>query len=231
MPRFFNTAGTCVPDRHYMIPPERRLEQVRSLIEHGLFFVIHAPRQTGKTTLLHALARALNQEGRYTSLVISVENLRRTTDVREGNLSLIHHLHADSRFLLPAAEHAPDLATFGVNPHSALHDFLRAWSASCPKPLVLFLDEIDSLPEDLLLSVLSQLRMGYTGRAAAPFVHSLALVGLRDVRDYRIRLRPNSASMGTASPFNIKSDSLTLRNFSRDDVAELYGQHTADTGS
>ena len=99
----------------------------------------------------------------------------------------------------------------------------------CPKPIVLLLDEIDSLPEDLLLSVLAQLRRGYTARPL-PFVHSLALVGVRDVRDYRVKIRPEQESMGTASPFNVKSDSLTLRNFSRDEVAELYAQHTAETG-
>ncbi|RME27626.1 MAG: hypothetical protein D6798_04145, partial [Deltaproteobacteria bacterium] len=32
------------------------------------------------------------------------------------------------------------------------------------------------------------------------------------------------------SPFNIKAESLTLRNFDRDEIAELYAQHTDDTG-
>lgn len=229
MPRFFNTAGPCLPDRHYMIPPERRLVEARKLVERGLFFVLHAPRQTGKTTLLNTLARALNQEGLFTALVTSVEHLRRLTDIREGNLSLMHRLYEDSRDLLPPAEQAPEPSRFSADPPSALHAFLRAWAAASTKPLVLFLDEIDCLPEDLLLSVLGQLRMGYTARPA-PFLHSLALVGLRDVRDYRVRLRPERDSMGTASPFNVKSDSLTLPSFTRDEVAELYAQHTAETG-
>ncbi len=92
MPRYFNTAGPCVPGVHYMIPPERRLTDARRLVEQGLFFVLHAARQTGKTTLLNALARALRQEGRFTALVDSVEYLRRVTDPREGNLSLLHSL-------------------------------------------------------------------------------------------------------------------------------------------
>ncbi len=36
--------------------------------------------------------------------------------------------------------------------------------------------------------------------------------------------------LGTSSPFNIKVRSLTLRNFTAEEVAELYTQHTADTG-
>lgn len=229
MPRFFNTAGTCLPDEHYMLPPERRLGEVRGLIDQGLFFVIHAPRQTGKTTFLNSLARSLNREGRYTAVVMSVEYLRRTTDVVQGNHSLIRNVLEASRSLVPPDEQSPDPAGFGDDPLRALHDYLGAWAAACPKPIVLLIDEIDSLPEDLLISVLAQLRMGYTARPA-PFIRSLALVGLRDVRDYRVRLRSDTESMGTSSPFNVKSDSLTLRNFTRDEVAELYDQHTADTG-
>lgn len=58
----------------------------------------------------------------------------------------------------------------------------------------------------------------------------MALVGLRDVRDYRWQVRPEVQSLGTSSPFNIKVESLTLPNFTADEVDELHGQHTADTG-
>lgn len=229
MARSFNVAGPCIPGRHFLIPSERRLPEARSLVKQGLFFVLHAPRQSGKTTLLNTLARALNEEGRFTALVISVEHLRPVNDVSRGILSIVHGIHVDSQIRLSEAEHAPDPAPFAQEPLSALLDYLRAWSAACPKPTVLFIDEIDCLPADLLLSVLGQLRMGYAARPA-PFLHSLALVGLRDVRDFRVKLRPDADSMGTSSPFNVKSDSLTLRNFTEDEVAELYLQHTADTG-
>ncbi|HSO00749.1 MAG TPA: hypothetical protein VLS89_20795, partial [Candidatus Nanopelagicales bacterium] len=168
-------------------------------------------------------------EGRFAAVVTSVEFLRRATDVAEATREIVRSVLEDSRKFLPAAEQAPDPLDFTQDALRALNNYLSAWSAACPRPIVLFIDEIDSLPEDLLLNVLGQLRMGYTARPAA-FVHSLALVGVRDVLDYRARLRPDDESMGTASPFNVKSDSLTLRNFSHEEVAELYAQHTADTG-
>ena len=56
MPRHFNTAGPCHPDKHYMMPSEARLHDFRPLIEQESYFVLHAPRQTGKTTSLRALA-------------------------------------------------------------------------------------------------------------------------------------------------------------------------------
>ena len=50
MARHFNTAGPCKPDIHYMLPATRRLPTVRSLIDSQSYFVLHAPRQIGKTT-------------------------------------------------------------------------------------------------------------------------------------------------------------------------------------
>jgi hypothetical protein len=61
------------------------------------------------------------------------------------------------------------------------------------------------------------------------FPWSLALVGLRDVRDYRVR-GDEREHLGTASPFNISVESLTLKDFTPAEVAELFAQHTADTG-
>src|SRR5690349_350374 len=133
MARFFNTAGPCLPDRHYMLPPERRIGEMRTLIERGQFFVLHAPRQTGKTTLLNALAASLQSEGRLSALVVSVEFLRGTTDVVQGNIALAHRIHTASQVQLPHAEQPPDPAAFETNPLSALHDFLAAWAAACPK--------------------------------------------------------------------------------------------------
>ena len=49
MERFFNIAGPCVAAKHYMLPATERLPEVDRMIRRGLYFVIHAPRQSGKT--------------------------------------------------------------------------------------------------------------------------------------------------------------------------------------
>ncbi len=61
--RFFNTTGPCFPERHYLVPPLKRLYGVEWLIARGQYFVIHAPRQSGKTTYAFALMQHLNQGG------------------------------------------------------------------------------------------------------------------------------------------------------------------------
>ncbi len=70
-------------------------------------------------------------------------------------------------------------------PDSALNIALCRWAESSPRPLVLLLDEIDSLVGDTLISVLKQLRAGYDERPAS-FPQSIILCGVRDVCDYRI---------------------------------------------
>jgi hypothetical protein len=53
---------------------------------------------------------------------------------------------------------------------------------------------------------------------------------MRNIRDYKAKVRPDSDTLGSASPFNIATEALTLTNFTRDEIASLYGQHTAETG-
>ena len=74
--RYFNTEGPCVPGRHYMLPPEPRLPGARDLVEGGRYFIVHAPRQTGKTTTLSALAEDLTAGARHVALRFSCETGR-----------------------------------------------------------------------------------------------------------------------------------------------------------
>jgi hypothetical protein len=228
MARSFNTAGPCLPEDHYLLAPERRLGEVRSLIEAKAYFVIHAPRQTGKTTLIRALSRALTTEGRHAAISVSLESFTEP-DVSAMLPQMIVAITEAAKQQLPEALRPPDPAPFAMEPYLALKHHLSAWAAALPLPLVVFLDEVDSLPGPVLLSVLRQLRDGYCSRPA-PFPTSVALVGLRDVRDYKIQIRPHTESLGTSSPFNIKTDSLTLRSFDAAEVTELLGQHQTDTG-
>ena len=227
MTKFFNTAGPCRADEHYMLPPERRLSEVRPLIERKAFFVVHAPRQTGKTTSLLSLARSLTQEGRYAALHVSCKPAARSDDSDRGIETLLQAIRDEAQFQLPNTL-VPQIEEGSSNivAEFRLRHVLSQWSESCPRPVVLFLDEFDALSGKTLLSVLDQLHSGYTARPA-PFPHSVALIGLRDVRDYRVG---NDERLGTSSPFNIKLGSLRLRDFTPDEVKELYIQHEEETG-
>jgi hypothetical protein len=103
MGRTFNTAGPCDPEIHYLLPPEGRLPELRRLIEQRAYFVVHAPRQTGKTTTLRSLARALTAEGRYLAVLASCEmGQSQTGDVEAGVAGLLRSLERQGRLLPPA---------------------------------------------------------------------------------------------------------------------------------
>ena len=73
MPKWFNTAGPCQADIHYMLPSTVRLPEIVNLIAQRNYFVIHAPRQVGKTTAMLTLAQELTASGQYTAVMLSLE--------------------------------------------------------------------------------------------------------------------------------------------------------------
>jgi type II secretory pathway predicted ATPase ExeA len=230
MSRYFNTAGPCRPAEHYMIPPEKRIPAVRGFIDRGLYFVVHAPRQSGKTTCFRDLADTLTASGRYTALLTTCETGQKLEkpDIEASIAAVLDILRQRAERSLPA-ELRPPRPDASIAPETRVRDLLVRWSQQSPRPVVLFLDEIDALHGDALISVLRQLRSGYDDRPAG-FPHAVALIGLRDVRDYRLQARPDAESLGTSSPFNVKVESVTLSSFTAAEVADLYDQHTAETG-
>jgi hypothetical protein len=227
MNRFFNTAGPCNPNDHYMLPAAARLPEVTRLIAQKLYFVLHAPRQTGKTTALLTLAQELTAAGTYTAVLVSMEvGAAFNNDPGEAEAAILGRWRGAADWQLPADLQPPPWPK--ASPGEQIAAALTAWSKVSPRPLVIFLDEIDALRDDALISVLRQLRDGYAGRPRA-FPWSLALIGLRDVRDYKVA-SGGSDRLHTTSPFNIKAESLTLRNFTAEEVAALYQQHTDETG-
>ncbi|PDW04274.1 ATP-binding protein [Candidatus Viridilinea mediisalina] len=227
MNRWFNVAGPCRPEIHYMLPPLARLPELDRLIAQQSYFVLHAPRQTGKTTAMWALAQQLTASGKWTAVVLSVEvGSAFNQEPGKAEAAILSSWRNAIRHRLPSDLHPP--AWPPAPEGQQIGAALSAWAHMSTRPLVLLIDEIDALQDTTLISVLRQLRTGYNDRPTA-FPHALALIGMRDVRDYKVAAG-GSGRLGTARPFNIKTRSLTLGNFTAEDVATLYAQHTADTG-
>lgn len=158
--RYFNTSGPCVAGEHYMLPPEPRLPEARALIEQRRFFVVHAPRQTGKTT---TLARDLTAEGRFAAVRFSCETARTAPDDGAAEDRILGSIRRAAQDNLQSELQSPRLWPDAA-PGSRLVDGLTAWARTCPRLLVLFFDEIDAVLGKSLLNILSQLRDGYTAR-------------------------------------------------------------------
>lgn len=211
-----------------MIAAESRLPGLRRLIDRMGYAVVHAPRQTGKTTTLKALTDALNQEAQYAAVHFSCEPAKvAREDYGEAEQILLAHLRRRAEHQLAGELRPPEWPVTEAG--EQLHAALAAWAAACPKPLVLVFDEIDALRGRSLESVLGQLRAGYDMRPErAPW--SVVLCGLRDVRDYRLHGGSDDRLAGSSSPFNIKVKSVRIADFDEDELRALYAQHTSETG-
>jgi hypothetical protein len=227
MQKSFNTAGPCIPDDHYMVSITPRFESLKKLIDNKRYFILHAPRQTGKTTLMLQLMEHLNQEGKYIALYLNVEAAQAWRNhIVEINHTIVDEFQVNAEINL-AKKFQPSPRCFEGSTNN-FSTFLTRWCLELPKPLVVLMDEVDSLIGDGLISVLRQLRAGYTRRPRA-FPHALCLIGLRDIRDYRIYSDASKRFMVGGSAFNIKDKSIRLNDFTLEQVKELYAQHTQAT--
>jgi hypothetical protein len=231
--RFFNNAGPIIPEDHYHIDMLSRVDwaEIRNLIEEKRYFVLHAPRQTGKTSTLLAMMSVLNAEGRYACAYANIEGAQAARGDETKGIPAACSAIARSLKLYLRRE---DMDKWyrnegqGIEAQDRLSILLTRWAESSPRPTVLFLDEVDALVGNTLISLLRQIRSGYAQRPQA-FPQSIVLCGVRDVRDYRLNQGGGEVITG-GSAFNIKAESLRMGNFSFEETCALWRQHTAETG-
>ena len=232
--RFFNTEGPVDCARHYCLPPLERLDmpEVLLLIEQQKYFLLHAPRQTGKTTCLLALAESLNREGRYRAVYANIEAAQAYREqVDKGMTVVVEQISRGARDQIGDTQ-ATALAENVLARSSgatAVEEFLTRWCESAAQPTVLLLDEVDALVGDTLIALLRQLRAGYPKRPSA-FPQTVILCGVRDLQDYRIQSSSEKAVITGGSAFNIKAESLRLGDFNRCETEALLHEHTLETG-
>jgi len=210
-----------------MLPPEDRLvgAQLHRYISDKLYWVLHAPRQTGKTTFLLSWMREINASGAAVACYVSVERCQGLVEVERAMPAICSSIRDTARqFNLPVPE------VDSIDASSMLYNILLNWSILvAPKPLNILFDEADVLQGEAMISFLRQLRNGFASRGVGKFPVSIALVGMRDLKDY-ITASKGGITLNPGSPFNIKADSAQLSNFSRDDITHLFAQRTAENG-
>ncbi len=232
MERFFNTAGPTIPEDHYHLDPLHRLdwEDIQQLIATKRYFVLHAPRQTGKTSTLLAMMKALNASGRYACAYANIEGAQAARgDETQGIPAVCGAIVSAIRIYLKDSQAQQWLEqNVHRSAQNLLSDLLAHWAETTDKPTVLLLDEVDALVGDTLISLLRQIRAGYAQRPEF-FPQSIVLCGVRDVRDYRMEQEGAQVITG-GSAFNIKAKSLRMGSFSEPETRSLWLQHTEATG-
>jgi hypothetical protein len=204
-----------------MLPAIERIpSNIDVLLSHNSYFVLYTPHQSGKTTSIKALVKKINNENKYYALYCSFKSLDRFLNI-ETAIPMIAEIIVSSLLDSPVKEFSEAgkrIPTFDSKFHRGLSivggkisdDYfitlpnaislpLQTLCKILDRPLVVFIDEIDTLSGDVLVSCLGQLKIGYAQRSKIPFPGSIALVGLCDIRDYRARVRHDPESLGTSN--------------------------------
>ena len=236
MGKIFNIAGPCNPGNHYMLPATARVPNVMRLIEDMSYFVVHAQRQCGKTTAFRALVDDINDKGERLAMYCSLEVVQEFSDPRDGIPMIYEKIRGEAQYC-PELKPCPFLAEGHRRfdretlASKGISELLSELSVFAGKPFVVFFDEVDCLSGATLVTFLRQLRDGCISRQKGrDFPASIALIGMRNIRDFKAKIRPDRETLGSVSPFNVITKAMTLRAFTAEEVAALYQQHTDATG-
>lgn len=196
MKKRFNVTGSCNPEWHYMVDNAKRFEAVEGMIDMGDYFTINRARQYGKTTTLRMIWRRLS--GRYLIIPLSFEGV--------DDAAYESHNAFVAAFMGQMAQQLADLGQeeqlvrfWRNNSVQTLDDLSKQITIFCnasPKPVVLTIDEVDkSSNNQLFLNFLGMLRNKYLVRdfKGRDFTfHSVVLAGVYDVKNLKLRLRPDA---------------------------------------
>ena len=236
MARWFNIGGPCNPADNYTLSAMERLPEVAALVRKRQYFVVHAPRQCGKTTAFLAFANETNAKRESVAMYCSLETVQEFPKAADGIPKICACLREAAWGLPKIDKFAEERWPITDMPRdevvvSGVQHVLRRYAEVAGKPLYVLFDEVDCLGGETLITFLRQLRNGKIDMGKGkPFPSSVALIGMRDIRDYKAKIRPDAETLGSASPFNVITEAMTIRSFTEDEVRALYRQHTDETG-
>jgi len=210
MKRIFNTAGTCIPARHFVADITGKVNQVMEMITRGDYFTINRPRQYGKTTLIYHLFQEMWKDKDYLALDISFEGIDSSVYKSTDRFipAFIDLLIMRLKFM-----DKNETANFlkknrNIKNFSELNRFLTELMEKIDRKVVLMIDEVDkSSNNQLFLDFLGMLRTKYLGRNEGKdySFQSVILAGVHDVKTLKTKIRPD-AEPKYNSPWNIAVD-------------------------
>ena len=235
--RYFNTEGCCLPAEHYMVPLDDRIKTIRELyIDRKKYFVINRGRQYGKTTMLVALAAALRTD--FAVILMDFQLMSTTSFVEEpafvtSFVTNLADLVAEDDDLADAIanEAYQKMTTLCEQQKLSMDEMFRCLSRICKaakKPVILMIDEVDSASNNqVFIDFLAQLRGYYLARSRRPFFHSVILAGVYDIKNLKLKIRPNSEHQYN-SPWNIAADFDVTMRFSSEQIQSMLNEYQTD---
>ena len=199
MAKKFNTTAVCIPEEHYMVNIDKRLEDIKKLVDEQKYFTINRARQYGKTTTLIALEQYLKKEYYVVSMDFQTFGSAEFKDENTFALSFAEtfvHLMNEMEITNEALGDAIgklELQIDVTNTRFSLKSLFGNLSTICKvsdKPILLLIDEVDSAANNqVFLDFLAQLRAYYIKRKIRSTFYSVILAGVYDIKNLRIKIR------------------------------------------
>ena len=200
MRKYFNTEGVCIPEKHYMVPLDDRLRQIKKkYVERGSYFIINKGRQYGKTTTLRLLARYLKPE--YLVVSMDFQGIGTEEFRNEATFSRAFAKLFSRAAKISDMENGNDVCEILASltdeaPAAGLMDLFERLSRICEmalRPVVVMIDEVDSATNNqVFVDFLAMLRYYYLNRENQPIFHSVILAGVYDIKNLKLKLRPEA---------------------------------------
>jgi len=237
MARRFNATGSCDPQLHYMVDITGRLEKIKALIDNGDYFTINRARQYGKTTTIDALTEYLKHDYIVISLDFQLIGNAKFATEHTFCAAFANYLNRtvhnkwnpvsglDKELIEKISILSEEKELFAFDD---MFPMLSDLCGTAEKPVVMIIDEVDSATNNqVFLDFLAQLRGYYLKRKKLPTFQSVILAGVYDVKNIKIKFRPDSEHK-VNSPWNIATDFLIDMSFNANDIKGMLEQYEAD---
>lgn len=227
MGKRFNTTGSCNPNQHYMVDISQKVEQVSTMVKNGLYFTINRARQFGKTTTMNMLFNHLKDDFIIYSISFEIGDhlFLSTADFCSGLCQKLSRAYGITK----------EQSLFWKDDIPSNFDDLSLkitnFCIKQEKKVVLLIDEVDkSVDNQLFLNFLGLLRNKYldiSKEGTNSTFHSVILAGVYDVKNLKIKLRPNEEQKYN-SPWNIASKFLVDMTFLPDEIKTMLVDYEKD---
>lgn len=223
--RRFSSYGPILTSSNYYIPRTELIEQtLHQLVgekpeETGHYITIWAPRQRGKTWVLQQVMRRIRNDDAYANFDVAKVNLQTPLDSDDP--------------VVPASYIISDLShrlKCDFPPPKTMKEFKTCFTRNyLDKPLILILDEFDSLSHNIISAMIKSFRNVHiqrrddTSTLSAEkeyLLHGVALIGVQGVL---------GEGNPTSPPFNVQR-SVNIPNLTYDEVTEMYQWYAQESG-
>ncbi|MCQ2975990.1 MAG: AAA-like domain-containing protein [Bacteroidales bacterium] len=232
--KVFNTTGTCFPDDHYMVDISKQVNYAEQMVRSNYYFCINQGRQYGKTTTLYALKNQLDSKG-FSVFSLSFEGLGDTCFETLDKLCQRFSELMNETLMFNETKNISEnektiISEMAKNKNLLSSDFSIYISKLCAinKNIIIIIDEVDQASNyESFIKFLGLLRDKYLNRKIRPTFQSVILAGVYDIKNLKLKIRPESEHQYN-SPWNIAKPYSTQMGLPEDGIAKMLAEFKAD---